>query len=187
MRFLIILSAALGAVLFAACGDDAATTATPTAGPSGAATATIAPTPTPAPTLFTVGGSVAPAGPFVVLVQLKDYEVVPNPDAAPSGDFEFQISNAGPSVHELHLVKTDLAADELPTDSNGAVDEEAREELHHDHHLGHVMDVAAGGQASFTASLDAGHYVLFCNIVEQAGGGTIAHYTQGMRKDFTVE
>jgi len=160
MRFLIILSLALAAVLVAACGDDDDTSSTPT----------------PART------STAAGTPIVVDVGLKDYEVVPSPDSGSAGDYEFQVSNTGPSVHEFVVVKTDLAAGNLPTDSEGAVVEGGALEA-----IGEIEDIAVGSSPTFTASLDAGHYVLFCNIVEQAGGGTIAHYTQGMHKDFTVQ
>jgi hypothetical protein len=115
-------------------------------------------------------------------VRLKDYEVIPVPDSGPTGPSEFQISNTGPSTHEFVVVKTDLAADKLPTDSDGAVLEGGDLEA-----IGEVEDVLVGTPQKLTATLDAGHYVFFCNIVEQGGGGAIAHYTQGMRRDFTVE
>lgn len=171
MRFLMILSVAIAVVLFAACGGDDNKTSTPTA----AGSATVAAT-------ATVDGSIAPAAPFVVSVRLKDYEIVPNPDSGPAGtsNYEFQISNTGPSAHEFVVAKTDLAADKLPTDSDGAV-VEGDVEL-----IGEVEAIEAGGAQKLTASLAAGHYVFFCNIVEQGGGRAIAHYTQGMHKDFTV-
>jgi uncharacterized cupredoxin-like copper-binding protein len=176
MRIVIVLSLALAAALLAACGGDDDATSTP-----GVPTATRTPSASHGAVTATGAGGES----FIVSVGLKDYEIVPNPGSGPAGEFEFQISNTGPSVHELHLVKTDLAADELPTDSDGAVDES--DEFAHDDHLGHVEDLAAGSQETFEASLDPGHYVLYCNIVEQAGGGVVAHYTQGMRQDFTVE
>jgi len=160
MRFLIILSLAFAAVLLAACGDDDDTTSTPTA----ARTSTAAGTP------------------IVVDVGLKDYEVIPSPDSGAAGDYEFQVSNTGPSVHEFVVVKTDLAADDLPTDADGAVEEGGALEA-----IGEIEDIAVNSPQTFTASLDAGHYVLFCNIVEEAGGGKVAHYVQGMRTEFAVE
>jgi len=35
--------------------------------------------------------------------------------------------------------------------------------------------------------LDAGNYVLICNIVEEEDGETVSHYQEGMRTPFTVE
>lgn len=160
MRFLMTLSVAMGAAVFAACGDDDNTTSTPTAA-----------------RISTTAGM-----PFIVKVGLKDYELVPNPDSGSSGDYEFQVSNNGPSVHEFVIVKTELAADKLPTDSEGAVVEGGALEA-----IGEIEDIAVGGPQTFTASLEAGQYVLFCNIVEQGGAGTIAHYTQGMHTDFSVQ
>ena len=166
--------------MFAACGDDNDDGGRQFDAAPASATVTVKPTPG-GPTA-TLGGSPAGESPFVVKVRLKDYEIVPNPDAGPAGDYEFQISNTGPSVHEFVVVKTDLAADNLPTDSDGAVVEGGALQA-----IGEVEDVLVGTPQTFTASLDAGHYVFFCNIVEQGGGGAIAHYVQGMRRDFTVQ
>jgi hypothetical protein len=171
MRVVIILFLAFAAVFLAACGDDDDATSTPTTARTGAVTGTSAATAT---------GAGAEA--FIVSVGLKDYEVIPNPDSGPAGDFEFQVSNTGPSVHEFVVVKTDLAADDLPTGDDGSVEEGGGLEA-----IGEIEDIAVGSPQTFEASLDAGHYVLFCNIVEEVGGETIAHYTQGMHKDFTVE
>lgn len=169
MRLLIILLVGVGGMLVGACGGDDDNTSTPTAVPS------VTEKPTP-------GAGPASGLPFVVVVRLKDYEVIPNPDAAPTGPYEFQISNTGPSTHEFVVVKTNLAADQLPTDADGAVAEGGELEA-----IGEVEDVEVGTPQKLTSTLEAGHYVFFCNIVEQGGGGTIAHYTQGMRQDFTVQ
>jgi hypothetical protein len=50
-----------------------------------------------------------------------------------------------------------------------------------------IEDIAVGDIATLTISLDAGSYVLICNIVEDEGDETIVHYQQGMRTGFTVE
>ena len=50
-----------------------------------------------------------------------------------------------------------------------------------------IEDIAVGDTPTLTVSLDAGSYVLICNIVEDEGDETIVHYQQGMRTGFTVE
>jgi uncharacterized cupredoxin-like copper-binding protein len=50
-----------------------------------------------------------------------------------------------------------------------------------------IEDIAVGDTPMLTVSLDAGNYVLICNIVEDEGDETIVHYQQGMRTAFTVE
>jgi hypothetical protein len=177
MRFLflaLILVAGIGA---AACGgDDDNATSTPTTAHSATATATTAAT-------ATIGGSPAGDSPFVVSVHLQDYAVVPSPKSGSAGDYEFQISNSGPSTHQFVAVKTDTLAKDLPTNSDGSVSED-------DPSLTPIDKVEAipkNGTGQFDASLEPGHYAFFCNIVEQGGGGAIAHYVQGMRTDFTVQ
>jgi hypothetical protein len=130
-------------------------------------------------------GTASPTGngeaPTSVSVELRDYSVNPDADSGPAGDFVFAVSNSGPSVHEFVVLKTDLASDDLPTDADGAVEEGDLEVI------GEVEDVAVDGEGDLEATLEAGHYVFFCNIVEEGEDGTIAHYAQGMHTDFTVE
>lgn len=58
-------------------------------------------------------------------VTLQEFAVIPAQDSAPAGTITFQVENTGPDdVHEFVVMKTDLAADALPTDENGAVTEE---------------------------------------------------------------
>ena len=153
-----ILAALALSLTLAACGDDddGASTATPTAASTDATT---------------------------LNVELKDFEIITDPASGPPGDFDFQITNSGPSVHEFVVAKTDLAAANLPTLNDGSVDEESSQLEAVDE----AEDVAANGTARFTASLESGHYVFFCNIVEGEGTAAIVHYTDGMRGDFTVE
>jgi hypothetical protein len=82
------------------------------------------------------------------------------------------------------VFKTDLAADVLPTASDGSVDEEGEGvEL-----VDEIEDIAVGDTPhTLTLSLDAGNYVFIWNIVEEEGDETIVHYQQGMRTGFTVE
>jgi hypothetical protein len=165
MRWLLtFLALAAFSLAFVACGDDD--------DDDGGGTPTAAST-TPA------GGG----GGSTIDVALQDYSINADPTTVDAGEVEFDITNNGPSVHEFVLIKTDLAADDLPTDSDGAVEEDGGDiEV-----IDEAEDVAVDGTASFSADLEAGHYVYICNIVEEEGGSTVAHYTNGMRGELTVE
>ncbi len=123
--------------------------------------------------------------PGAVDVTVHEFEVVPESTSEStsesSGDITFTVTNTGPDdVHEFVVVKTDLAPDALPTDSNGAVDEtgvgiEPVDE---------IEDIAVGATESVTVNLEAGNYVLMCNIYDKAEKE--AHYQMGMRTGFSV-
>lgn len=162
MRFLILVLLAIAPLALVACGDDDdAATSTPTrAGATGTAT--------------------GDAG-TIVAVELLDFSVLADPASGPDGDIEFQVSNTGPSVHEFVLVKTDDDADSLPTEADGSVSEGDLDVIQE------VEDLAVGATQTLQATLDSGHYALFCNIVDDSGAEPIVHYKQGMHTDFTVE
>ena len=129
-------------------------------------------------------GGEATGGGTTVDVTVQEFAVLPAQDSAPAGDVTFNVTNDGPEdTHEFVVFKTDLAPDALPTASDGSVDEEGEGvEL-----VDEIEDIAVGDTPTLTVSLDAGSYVLICNIVEEEEGETIAHYQQGMRTEFTVE
>jgi len=93
----------------------------------------------------------------------------------------FSITNDGPEdIHEFVVIATDLDPAELPTDETGAVDESGEGiEV-----SGEVEDVPVGETQELTLSLDAGNYVLICNIYSEDEDE--AHYAMGMRAAFTV-
>jgi uncharacterized cupredoxin-like copper-binding protein len=117
-------------------------------------------------------------------VTVQEFAVIPASSSAPAGDVTFDVTNEGPDdTHEFVVFKTDLAPDALPTAEDGSVDEEGEGvEL-----IDEIEDIAVGDTPTLTVSLDAGSYVFICNIVEEEGGETIAHYQQGMRVAFTAE
>jgi len=134
----------------------------------------------PAPTLGG-GGTVAPGGGTTIDVTLQEWAVAPSADAAPAGDVTFKVANQGPEdVHEFVILKTDLGAGSLPVDETGAVDEAgAGIEV-----VDEIEDLAVGSTQDLTVTLEAGNYVLLCNIYDDAE--LEAHYAMGMRIDFTV-
>ena len=118
----------------------------------------------------------------MVGVTLQEWAVVPETTTIPAGSVTFDISNTGPEdEHEFVVVRTDTPAGDLPTADTGAVDEEASGlEV-----VDEVEELPAGGTESLTVNLEAGHYVLLCNIYSAEENE--AHYQMGMRTDITVE
>lgn len=117
-------------------------------------------------------------------VTLQEFAVVLGSDSAPAGDVTFNVTNDGPNdPHEFVIFQTDLAPDALPTAEDGSVDEEGEGLTLIDE----IEDIAVGDSPTVTVPLDAGSYVLICNIVEEEDGELESHYQEGMRVGFTVE
>src|SRR3954462_8835606 len=101
----------------------------------------------------------------------KDFSIDLASTSAPAGSVTFNISNEGPSTHEFVVIKTDDAPDALPT-KNGVVDEDKVKPVDEQE------DIAPGTTATLTTNLDAGSYVIICNLP--------GHYEAGMHAAFTV-
>ena len=105
----------------------------------------------------------------------KDFAIALDPADAKTGSISFEVNNEGPSTHEFVVFATDLAPDALPVGSDGNVDEEGDGVTHIDE----IEDIGSGCQAALTLDLDAGNYVLICNLP--------GHYAAGMHAAFTVK
>ncbi len=143
-------------------------TATPAAEetPAGAVTpAPPTPTPTPEPTP-------TPAGATTVGVGLVEFAVNPAQDTVDAGALTFNVSNDGTTDHTFRVIKTDLAPDALPTAASQV--DEAQVDV-----VASTPDFAAGETQEVSVDLEAGSYVLICNLP--------GHYDLGMRAAFTVE
>jgi uncharacterized cupredoxin-like copper-binding protein len=123
------------------------------------------------------------AGETTIEVTLQEFSIVLADSSVPAGTITFSVTNDGPDlIHEFVVIRTDLAPADLPVDdTTGAVDEsgeglEVVDELE---------DVEVGSTVELTVDLEAGAYVLICNIDE--GTPDTSHYHQGMRTAFTVE
>lgn len=116
-------------------------------------------------------------------VLLSEFIVEPDPAKAPAGEITFMAKNEGEEEHELVIVKTDLAPDALPTLDDGSFDERgAGVEV-----IDEIEDIAAGTSDEITVTLEAGKYVLLCNLVEEEESGEVeSHYAEGMHAAFTV-
>lgn len=189
---LLACAIAVGAI---ACGDDDAEptdlSATPTAisqgtpsdgGPSDSTEPAPGETePADGETPEATGGTDAtpPAGANAVSVNLIEYILAPDPDAVSAGTVTFTATNTGGTEHELLVIKTDLAPESLPAREDGSVDGEGDGiEV-----LDETGDITAGDEAELSLELEAGAYVLVCNIVQE----TTSHYAEGMRAAFTVQ
>jgi uncharacterized cupredoxin-like copper-binding protein len=115
-------------------------------------------------------------------VTLQEFSVIPAQESVSAGEVTFEVENTGPEdVHEFVVIKTDLAPDALPTDENGAVEEEGEGmEV-----IDEIEDIPVGETQSVTVDLEAGNYALICNIWDEEEQE--AHYSVGMRTAFTVE
>lgn len=134
---------------------------------------------------FAVLGLIAAAcdsGGGSVDVTLQEFAVIPSESSVGAGEVTFNVTNEGPDdVHEFVVFRTDLSPEALPTAEDGSVDETGEGlEL-----IDEIEDIAVGESPSLTVDLDAGNYVLICNIYDPAEDE--AHYQEGMRVAFTVE
>jgi uncharacterized cupredoxin-like copper-binding protein len=105
---------------------------------------------------------------------LDDFHVTLDETSAAAGPVAFEVENQGPSTHEFVVVKTDLAPDALPTDENGDVDEEGDGITPVDE----LEDIEDGDSPTLEVDLEAGSYVVLCNLP--------GHYRQGMHAALTA-
>ena len=138
--------------------------AAPTATPATGGAATPTPASTPAPATGGGGGGIE--------VVLSEFKVTPGQASGPAGSVTFNVRNDGQIAHELTVIKTDLAAADLPQ-AAGKVDVSKVEVK------GTTPDIASKRTGNLAVTLDAGKYVLVCQVP--------GHYGTGMRAAFTVQ
>ena len=119
-----------------------------------------------------------------VNVVISEFTVEPDPESVDAGEVTFVVDNQGGDTHEFLVVDAD-SADALPVDDDGAFDEAAFGE---DKVLDEVEDIESGATAELTLDLEAGTYLLLCNVVEEEESGEVeSHFMKGMHATFTVE
>lgn len=106
-----------------------------------------------------------------VVVTMKDFSLAATPATFSAGDITFGIQNDGPSAHEFVIIRTDDVPDALPVE-NGLIPEDQIDLVDE------AEDIAPGTNTSLSVNLEAGSYVLVCNLP--------THYGAGMHAAFTV-
>lgn len=130
-----------------------------------------------------VDGTEATGDATTVEVALDEWSVAPDPASVPAGLVTFTAANIGEEEHELAVVRAE-DVDELPTADDGSVDLEADEvDL-----IGEIEAFPSGETCEGTFELEAGDYVLLCNLVHEGhdGGHDEVHVELGMHVPFTV-
>jgi uncharacterized cupredoxin-like copper-binding protein len=118
-------------------------------------------------------------GPQKIDAALTTYKITLSKNSAKAGDIIFHVHNDATDLkHEFVIFKTDLPEDQLPTNAEGAVDEEGAGVTHIDE-----VEVEAGQSADLAVNLAAGNYVIICNINDN----NEMHYMHGMHVAFTVK
>ena len=107
---------------------------------------------------------------------LTEFKIELDATSAPAGSVSFALDNKGTVVHEFVVFQTDLAVDQLPLTSDGTAVDEAGGGLTL---VDEVEDIEVSATPTLTVDLPAAHYVLICNVP--------AHYTSGMRAEFTTD
>lgn len=101
-----------------------------------------------------------------------EYFMTAAPESVPAGPVTFTVENTGTEEHEMVVMKTDTAPDQLQpraadpdkVEEEGMVDE--------------LEKFAEGLTKTITLDLEAGKYALVCNVAK--------HFDRGMYTAFTV-
>lgn len=107
-----------------------------------------------------------------IRADMREYAMGLTATEVRAGTVTFIARNAGSTAHDLVVLKTDLAPDKLPVDTQT---QKAKE----DGKLGAVDQVSPGKSANLRLELPAGAYVVICNVP--------THYQLGMRSALTVK
>lgn len=128
-----------------------------------------------------------------IAVQLKEWSVIPDETLAPAGAVVFDVENTGKKEHEFMVVRTDLDLTGLPAKDDGSLDDEGEgveivDATNTEAHGGGAehATIEPGEQEEFAYGLEAGSYVLLCNLVEAADDEDEVHFKLGMRIPFEV-
>lgn len=90
--------------------------------------------------------------------------------SVPAGKVRFVLKNEGTIEHEAIVLKTDTAVDKLVVGADNRVSEKDS--------VGEVSETKAGATKATTIDLEAGNYLIVCNIAK--------HYEMGMRSALKV-
>jgi uncharacterized cupredoxin-like copper-binding protein len=117
------------------------------------------------------GTTTSAGGGTAVAATEKDFSISIDPTEVAAGEVTFTINNEGPSAHEFVVVQTDTAPGDLPV-KDGLVEEDGITVVDE------AEDIAPSTTATLTVDLEAGSYVIICNLP--------GHYQQGMNVGLKV-
>jgi sulfocyanin SoxE-like protein len=106
-----------------------------------------------------------------VQVSLRDDAVALEPDSGAAGALTFAATNDGTETHEIEIFSGDVDPSSLPIEGNVASTEGL--EL-----VDEIEDITPGSSADLTVDLEAGTYVVMCNLP--------GHFANGMYASFEV-
>lgn len=115
----------------------------------------------------------ADGGP-TVQVDLDEFSVTPSAETAPPGPVRFEVTNVGGIPHEFLVIRTDVDPDALPVEGGRVNEDDPGLEV-----VTRIQQFAPNNTQETGAALEAGRYVLICNIP--------GHYDAGMTVGFTVQ
>jgi uncharacterized cupredoxin-like copper-binding protein len=116
-------------------------------------------------------GCTSTGGESDVEVSLRDDAVTLSPTSADAGSVTFAATNDGTLTHEIEVFSGDVDPATLPVENNVASTEGL--EL-----IDEIEDITPGASADLTIDLDAGTYVVMCNLP--------GHFEQGMYASLDV-
>ena len=114
----------------------------------------------------------ASMGEGTIEATLTEFEVTLSATSAPAGTVTFNVTNDGTQTHEFVVIKTDTPAADLPVEDSVVPEDQVEV-------VDEIEDLEAGASEELPVELEAGHYVIICNVA--------GHYSSGMHADFTVE
>lgn len=106
-----------------------------------------------------------------IAVELGEFFVKPSSDSVKAGEVTFQVENTGSASHEFIIYRTDEATDALEQDGGVAKLDESKV-------IEQTEDISSGDGDEVTVTLEAGRYLLLCNLP--------GHYQSGQVVEFTV-
>jgi uncharacterized cupredoxin-like copper-binding protein len=109
----------------------------------------------------------------LVATTLHDYRIETSVESVPAGKVTFKIENVGATKHEMVVIQTDVAIDDMAVEGH-----ETNEEAPGMNPIGEVEDVQPGESTTLVLTLEPGGYVLLCNLPK--------HFERGMATEFQV-
>jgi uncharacterized cupredoxin-like copper-binding protein len=129
--------------------------------------------------LVAIGGC-RPAAPSQTVapisVSLRDFAINVGATSTTNQDVTIQITNLGPTMHELNVVRTDRPADSLPLRLDGLTVDDASAAITH---IAEAEGLDIGDRRTLKLHLSPGHYVFYCNME--------GHYLGHMFSAFQVQ